>query len=60
MVMGGEWTIKTITVPLLVRGDLPSCAFFLTCDPNSVDSRLSVGGETLGTDLRRLFAGLFK
>lgn len=46
MVMGGEWTAKTITVPPAVRGDLPASAFFLPCDPNSVDSRLSLGGDS--------------
>lgn len=46
MIMGGEWTTKTITLTLAERGDLPTCAFLLTCDPNSVDSRLSLGGDT--------------
>lgn len=46
MVMGGEWTTKTITLTLALRGDLTTCAFFLTCDPNSVASRLSLGGDT--------------
>lgn len=37
---------QAITPTLAVWEDLPTCAFFLTCDPNSVGSGPSLSGDT--------------